>query len=266
MVRTMQPLPRRNRFAECGAGLWVQMRDDHQDIRLVANCCHDRFCIPCGNARAAVLLGNLRRKVADLRPLFVTFTLRHSPTPLKDQIDRLFRSFLALRRRAFFKDRVRGGAAFLELKISSKDGLWHPHLHILADGSFLPHADLAAEWHAITGDSSIVDVRRPPDVAQVASYVTKYVTKPADSTVFDHPDKLDEMIIALKGRHLVECFGTWRGLKLLKPEHDGHAWVQKAPLERLIQAALHGDPQSRSLLEAVIRKYPSVGEIRPPPE
>jgi hypothetical protein len=39
------------------------------------------------------------------------------------------------------------------------DGMWHPHLHVIAEGRFLDKHALSAAWHHATGDSFVVDIR-----------------------------------------------------------------------------------------------------------
>ena len=87
----------------------------------------------------------------------ITLTLRHSDTPLRDQIKRLSQCFNNLKRREWWKSRVKGGVMFTELKIG-RDNKWHVHCHIIAESSYLPNHELSQEWHAVTGDSPVVDV------------------------------------------------------------------------------------------------------------
>ena len=47
-----------------------------------------------------------------------------------------------------------------EIKRGQGSGQWHPHLHMIALAEVEPDAEmLSREWHEITGDSFIVDVR-----------------------------------------------------------------------------------------------------------
>lgn len=225
MIRTHQSDAKKSAFANCGARLRIEREAVSGELRMRCNHCHDRFCVPCGNAVAGCVAMNIKDRCQ--AALFITLTLRHSPTPLKDQIKRLYDSFNKLRRRKFFT--AYGGAAFLEVKLS-KAGQWHPHLHIIADGQYMDAFRLSQEWHAVTGDSCIVDIRRVKDGGDVASYVSKYVTKPADATVFAVPDRLDEMMIALKGVKMMFTFGTWRRLKLKEMPESAGCWELIASL------------------------------------
>lgn len=186
----------------------------------------------------------------------LTLTLRHSRTLLVDQIKRLYVCFNNLRRRQAWRDHVVGGVAFLELKVSERDDLWHVHLHVLCEGSFWDQREISREWHAVTGDSSIVDVRRVQDGPLAAVYVTKYVTKPADNSVFARREKLDEIICSLRGTKLCLPFGTWRSLKLMEKPKADVAWISVGSISNLQRRARENDVEAIRFLEAAARKWP----------
>jgi hypothetical protein len=211
----------------------------------------------------------LKAHIRDRRVRFVTLTRRHSHAPLADQIDAVYEAFARLRRRAWWKDRVTGGAAFLEVKLSDRDGLWHPHLHLIVEGTFIPQRELSMEWLGVTCDSSIVDVRDCPtgDHSRVAAYVTKYVTKPASGCVYHNPEKLLEMMAAMKGRRLCLTFSSWRGLKLNDPPdpNPGKVWKPVGSIEQLARRAREGDERALRYWAAALRKWPSISCFGGPP-
>ena len=221
-------------FCNCGSGLWCQVNSSGDRARLVSNKCRSRWCLPCAADRAAIFRSRLLQCVESKRIRFVTLTMRHNRTSLSDQLDRLLSCFLALRRRNWWKGVVTGGASFVECKVSAKSGMWHVHLHCLVEGSFMPQRDLSKEWMAVTGDSSIVDVRDARDETAVTSYVVKYVTKPADGTIFRDPERLLEMIMAMRGRRLCTTFGTWRGMRLSEVDDDGEEWHSVASVSSIV--------------------------------
>lgn len=246
----------------------VHVSEDKTDLRLSSSTCKDRFCVPCQTARAATFVRNVSERVSPKNCRFITLTLRASNTPLKDQLDRLFRSFLVFRRRNSFKTHCKGGAAFCEVKIGKKSGLWHPHLHILVEGLWWHQKDISKEWHAVTGDSTIVDIRAIGDSEGITHYVTKYVTKPADADVFEHADKLDELMCAIGGRRLATTFGTWRGLRLDADAPDATQWRPGCTVTHLRAEARQGNEDCIRILEAAARKWPLFGSMFaiPPPE
>lgn len=237
-------------FAECGSGCWVQHSASRGVFRLSCNCCKSRWCVPCGVARAARLRRSVQEQLSAFEKVrFITLTLRHNRTPLKDQIDRLYACYKELRRRPFWQAHVDGAAAFCEVKISEKDGLWHVHLHILAVGTWMDTRELSSQWHAVTGDSTIVKIELAQSTNGVAFYVTKYVTKPLDGSVFTDTNRLDEAIIALKGRRLCNGSGTLKRMSD-SPDHDGvDDWHTIARLDALVDDARAGDEKAAEVLK-----------------
>jgi hypothetical protein len=159
-------------------------------------------------------------------------TLKSSTEPLLDLLDKLLNSFRRLRRTKLWSTTQKGGAAFVEVKWNSKSNRWHPHLHVISEGKFIPQHLLRMEWNQITIDSFIVDVRLVKSKADLCSYVTKYVSSPISHSVTNDPALLVEAIKALHGRRTCTTYGLWRGLKLIhKPENDD--WEYYGSWERL---------------------------------
>ena len=94
---------------------------------------------------------------------------------------------------------------------------WHPHLHVIAVGGFIPLGDLRAAWLGVTGDSHIVDIKLVRNAKATASYVAKYATKSIDSDLTNYPGPLKEAILALKGRRAIVTSGSWAKARLTKP-------------------------------------------------
>ena len=117
------PQRRLELFANCGSGAWLQRSAAGDDLRIVSNKCHDRWCPACSAEKARKLHTNLSDRISLVECRFYTFTLRHSKTPLTDQIDRLYRSFAILRRRADFREHITGGIAFFEGKVSDNSSM-----------------------------------------------------------------------------------------------------------------------------------------------
>jgi hypothetical protein len=247
------PPARQQRFATCGTCARVFYSPSQQRLQVRSNHCRDRFCVPCATARSlrakAVILARARNE----RCRLFTFTLRHSDTPLRDQLERLYESFARLRRRDAWKSHVAGGVAVLELKLSRTDNLWHPHLHVLATGDYWPQQDLRDHWHAVTGDSYIVDVRDVP-TAEAVQYVGKYASKPLDPSTFRSRPHLVEAIRALAGRRLFATFGSWHNLALDDQDlHEDPAdWQFVATLAHVRAWARAGHDAARHLLNLLV--------------
>lgn len=260
-MRTGQSENRLHAFANCGSALYVAVESGTGVARLTANCCHDRFCVACGRTKSAVIVAATKGLIGRQTTRFLTLTLRASNTPLVDQLNRLTRDFTVLRRRAFWRDHVTGGAAFLEVKVGATSGRWHPHLHVLVTGDFISQKRLSEEWYAVTGDSFIVDVRECSDPDGRARYVAKYVTKPADSSVFKDPKLLDEFLVSMKGRRLCNTFGAWRGTPLDPSAPEDGEWKTAGSLETVMTRASGGCPVSLRLLLNLSQRYPGLAPL-----
>lgn len=253
-------------FSNCGANLWLAT--DGDELSLIANHCHSRHCEACARARRAGLVAAVAHQLKTRRERcrFLTFTLKCQPVPLVDQLDRLLASFRRLRQRQFWKKLVVGGAFFVEIKLGKNSGAWHVHLHVLTEGLWIDQKKLSAEWHAVTGDSFIVDCRAIAEDAKVASYVAKYATKPLSSEVISQPEKLDECIVSVRGRRLIQCFGTWKGLDFEVPEPPGNRRMLGC-VEDVFRRASHGDMDAYRLARAALAKWPTLRSfvLTPPP-
>lgn len=168
-----------------------------------------------------------------LRPFLVTLTVKDGPD-LGERFKHLMRSQRELwmrkhRERGSCLDGVRAAVWSYEVKRGSGSGQWHPHLHMVAMAEEMPDAvALSTEWHAITGDSFVVDVR-PIDQADPASgflEVFKYALKFSDM----EPADTYAAHLVLRGRRLVGSAGLFRGIEipdnLLDEPLDGLPFVE----------------------------------------
>lgn len=251
-ARTDQSLFRLNAFGSCGSDAVVEQSDDDPDAyRLHCYRCHDRFCLPCARERSHTIARNLADYLQDRPIRFVTLTLRSADEPLKDLLDKLYQSFAKLRRQKIWKTTQHGGAAFCEIKWNPERNRWHPHLHVLTEGKYLNQQALKEAWHRITVDSYVVDIRRPPSNEHVTAYVVKYASKPLDPSFTAVPDRLDEAVLALKGRRLCLTFGTWQALRLTAPIDTG-TWTPVASLTDIVRRSRAGDDDARRILRKVL--------------
>lgn len=246
-------------FCDCGAITTCEAT--HNEVRVCGSSCRHPLCEPCRQERAAKIRANLYVLCIDKEIRFLTLTLRHSDTALTAQLDRLYRSFSLLRRRKEWAQNVKGGAAFCEVKISERDGLYHPHLHILIEGQWWEHKEISRLWHEITGDSTVVDITRPRVIEDVCAYAVGYCTKSIHSSCFTDPDRLDEVQVSLRGRRMCLTFGEWRGQPLEATEKDERVWVSLGRLDTVIKRASEGVKACREWLEAAVRRYPSISQL-----
>lgn len=266
LVRTERPAARIRDFKDCGSHAYVlRNMDDPQVHRVAGSACHDRFCLPCGNERSHAIALNVIEQIAGKQVRFLTLTLLATAEPLEFLLDKLYSSFQALRRRAFWKKRVTGGVAFLEVKWIEKTQHWHPHFHILIEGRFLPYQQIRKLWHEITGDSFIIDIKLVREANHAAEYVTKYAGKPFNNTFVNRADRLDEAMIALHGRKLAVTFGSWRGVILARVISDG-AWESIGALDTIITRAANGDTEAIAIMRSLTNADLSELYARAPPD
>lgn len=249
LTRTEATPSRRSAFHHCGADAYVfRSKEDPNVFRIGGSACHDRWCQPCALGRATTIAGNVLDLIRGKEIRFLTLTIRgHPDFSLKRQLAKLYNSFAALRRRKLWKKSVDGGVAFVELKWSTRGHLWHPHLHCLMQGRYLDQERLKRVWYKITTDSFEVKIRKPDNDAKTTAYVTKYASKPLNNTFANHPDLLDEAIVALAGRKLCLTYGTWRGLKLTATVTEG-CWEIVGSLDNIISRAAVDDVEALRIL------------------
>jgi hypothetical protein len=238
---------RTERFRNCGTEAWVIRNEDDPDQYAVAsNHCHDRFCRPCAAFRGRVIAGNIVNFL-DHRPYrFITLTLRTIDMDLKACVDKLHRCFAKLRRTKIWLDKVVGGCSVIEVKPKESGIGWHPHIHAVVEGRFLPLKLIRKHWLTITGDSFIVDIQYGKDPEKAGRYVSKYITKPFDDGTTRTPHRLCEAVHALNGRRLVTTFGSWRGHRLTVYVPTS-TWIKVCSLDQLRTAADEGEEDAQLL-------------------
>lgn len=256
------PDARENRFRACGSYARVQ-RDakDPDHLRITGSNCRDRFCKPCANARSRLIANNLRGFLTNPPYRFVTLTLKSVDEPLGELIDLLLQSFRKLRHLRWWRDRVTGGAGFVEVKYNPGKQRWHPHLHLILQGTYLDSVELRAHWWRITKHSFIVDVRAIPDVDTTLAYVTKYASKPLSNSFLNRPDQLDEAIVALSGRRLCHVFGAWQGLNLYANTDDTE-WEDVCSLADFLATVAARVPWAVRLYQLQTGRLPDVTDVR----
>ncbi len=269
--RTLQSKSRVSNFNECGATAYVyRAADDPTKFRLGGSSCRDRFCLPCSIDRSRCLATNVLKTLGKRPARFVTLTLKQTDAHLRDVLDKLYNSFRKLRTRRFWKERVKGGCAFIEIKYSKNHDAWNVHLHAIVHGRFIPKHDLSKEWHQITGDSYIIDVRYVEDQERIGRYVVKYVSKAFNDTFLNRSEYLDTVVRTMTGRRLCLTFGDWRGISLTESPNETD-WISLGSFHTVVTKAAQGDRESLAAVHAICRDkaaqvIAAVANARPPPQ
>jgi len=243
-------------FRGCGRDAWVLRSNEHPDkLRITGSYCHDRFCLPCATHRGRILAARIRDWLGNEPARFVTLTLASDSKSLTDRLDRIISAFRRLRRTRWWRGRVKGGLATYEVKWAITSAHWHPHLHVLCRGDYLPSDELSKQWHIATGDSYIVDVRLVNDPDQASSYIAKYVSKPCPKSTYHNVDRLQEMIMALTGRRLFLTFGTCN-LPKRPADADPDTWVKVQSLDEIMWKVQRGVPVDPAILALLRLEQP----------
>jgi len=182
----------------------------------------------------------IRAEKPALKPFLVTLTVKDGPD-LEERFKHLHRAQRELwkrkqRKRGCSLDGVQGAVWSYEVKRGSGSGLWHPHLHMIALAEVQPDQDkLRREWHQITGDSFMCDVRPiTGDPVEGFMEVFKYAVKFSDQ----EPADTVHAFQVLKGRRLLEPSGVFRGVQV--PEELTDEPLEGLPFVELFYRYVHG--------------------------
>lgn len=237
-------------FRTCADQAWVlQEIETPTKYKLVRDFCHNRWCRVCSSKRAWIIKTNMARIIARREVRLLTLTIRSNGLTLDQCLTKLYRGFRRLRASSIWKERVDGGLFITELKWSERSEVWHPHLHCIIEGRYLPQPAIKSIWLAATGDSSIVDIRPIRDRDGAAEYLTKYLSKTLDPTITDNCNHFAEAVRTLRGKRLCGTFGSWTSERLtqnnpaVKTRKVGH-------INELILRASNGDAEAKKIVAA----------------
>ncbi len=248
-----------SRLQACRKFAWFMQSTVTKKLRVMSSRCKLRWCPICRDVQRRIVTHAVDDwlKIQQY-PKMITLTLLHSDDPLSLQIKRLYDSFRKLRRRAYFQRLVTGGVWFFQLKQNPATHQWHPHIHCLVAGKFLPHNQLKNLWLKITGDSYVVDIRPVKDLDSASTEVARYATSPADLTKVNLESAL-EIHYATKHRRI--C-GSWGSAKALvfkpTPQEDQSEWERVADFF-FINVSKEYDPKAREFWRCYKKDLPYDG-------
>ena len=229
-AKYMGTLPKHQAIAKRvhGCGDYLLFRHfftiDAVKLHAASFCMKHLLCPLCAIRRGAKALGAyldrfeaIKRTSGHLRPFLVTLTVKDGPD-LRERFKHLHDSQRELwkrkqRGRGSVLDGVEGAVWSYEVKRGQGSGVWHPHLHMIALAEVAPDADrLSRDWHEITGDSFIVDVRpiSQDDPASGFVEVFKYAVKFSDQEPADTVHAWE----TLAGKRLLGSAGCFRGVEI----------------------------------------------------
>jgi hypothetical protein len=241
-----------DRFANCGAASWLfHHPGPPEKWKIGTSKCRNRWCEACAREKRHLICRNLRTYAASKALRLLTLTLAGSDNSLDVQIERLYAGWKDLRASNELNGLIRGGVAFLEITRGKLGDHWHPHLHIIYEGKYLPQKVVSKLWKKITGDSWIVDLRFIGNAESAASYVAKYASKSIPKIVWDSPEQFAEVIHTFNGRRTFNTFGTWRKFPLTKPPKPDEGWERICPLFWAMRVAKLGSTEVGQLLNSL---------------
>lgn len=226
-----------NRVGTCGSWLHLRQFTEVEESRIMnANFCRKfLLCQSCAVRRSAKMNAAYLEKVTHVQttfpkliPAMITLTIKNG-SDLKERINHLKKSWsrmLAAKRKGASEssrnpliewNKLHGSIRAMEITIS-KNGEWHPHLHVFCLlESYVNHKRLSEEWEAFTGDSKIVDVRKCKDGVKAGLVeVLKYATKFSDLT----PAETWHVHESCRGSRLIDPQGCLRGVQIPDIESD----------------------------------------------
>lgn len=217
------------RLRNCRTNAWFVQHKKTREIKVASSRCKLRWCPICRDvSRHIVTIAVEKWLRSAAYPKMLTFTLKHSDDPLQLQIKTLYKSFQKVRRRSIMANAATGGIWFFQLKFNHTTEQWHPHIHCLVAGGYIPHKRLKEIWHAITGDSFIVDIRPVQDIDSASSEVARYATSPCDMSAINRESAID-VYHATKHQRICGSWGNARGTTLApQPQPDKDDWQHVA--------------------------------------
>lgn len=242
------------RMADCCRGPMIAQTDAGLPTLSLGRC-RDRLCPLCARYRAAESASRLTRLIQRMdAPRFITLTLDRRDETLPEQLARLRLAFRRLRQQQIWRRGVRGGVYAIECTWSPDRGEWHPHLHIVYDGDYIPHASLKRAWQAASTGAFIVDIRAVRSRRQVAHYIAKYVTKAAETVAWPAA-QIREYATAMAGQRAVHTFGSLHGREPTPADAEPRVGLHSTTIgvHALLDAAAGGDRDAQYACHVLAR-------------
>lgn len=201
-------IKRAGKLGMCGVSPVVRLERGRRPA-LCPGRCRDRLCPLCSRLRAQQVRHRVKALVLKADAVrFVTLTMPKDDESLEKRIERLQAAFTKLRRRDFWKDRVKGGLFVIETTRGKSGGHWHVHLHCLVEGEYMVKSALKAEWAACLEGAEIVDIQACHSREKAISYVCKYVSKGSDVEKWSE-EELCEYAVGVHRKRMFGTFGKW---------------------------------------------------------
>lgn len=206
-----------NLLRDCRQGAYFAVNSETRAVRIISNHCSLRWCPMCSSAKSFFVTESVTELIHGMKhPKMITLTLKHTSSPLADQIEHLYASFRRLRKMKPIEKKITGGVWFFQIKKTKQTNEWHPHLHMLVDGEYIAQRYLSNLWRKASYGSYVVFIKPVKDPQKSAEYVARYAVKPAYLVYYSLQDGV-EIVTALHGRRICGTWGVGRGCCLTVP-------------------------------------------------
>lgn len=192
---------------------------------------------------------------------FLTLTLKHTNAPLASQIEKLYADFRTLRKDTQFKKLCQGGVWFFQIKLSEVSQQWHPHIHCIIAGSYIPHEWICNKWQKITRSSNIVDIRMVRDPDKAATEVARYSASPAQLSVLDNDQRI-EVFDAMHRRRMCGTWGIAKRVSLSPPRTVDKAKYEDLGSYFIVLGFADTDDNARNIYTAWQNKTPLLPGVK----
>lgn len=245
-------------MAACGQTARLFLDPERGKVAAVLTRCGHRLCPWCTHHRTAEAKRKILAVMATMKdPRTIVLTARSNDRPLAEQLRKLRTDFNRLRHSKRWKDRVTGGVYTLEVTYNPRAMTWHPHVHLIVDGTYFPQPLLSSLWKKATGDSDIVWIQKVTSGQTAAMELAGYIGKPPK--IKDMPAaKLLEYFHATRGLRMLQTFGACRST----PAEDNDKLKPPPPSDKSISVnrirflARKGQAQARELADLVADRWP----------
>lgn len=246
-----------DRMARCGNHASFFMDPAAGKVRPWLSRCAHRLCPFCARARSAHVAEQLYKVMVQMsRPRLLVLTVKSDDSDLTDQLANLRFWFRKLRKRKLWRSKVKGGCYVVEVTLNKDTGQWHPHIHVIFDGDYLPQQLLRTLWHEITGDSEIVWLQEVTDRDGMSRELSKYIGKPQRLSTLT-ATQINDYATAIHGNRMVQSFGNTYGIEVTdEDKKDLNApEIYRVPLGKLMHYAREGHVTPQRLLLLISKRW-----------
>jgi hypothetical protein len=249
------------KMSDCAASVHLFFDPARGTVREFTHTCKARLCPYCGRRRSAHVAAQMMPLISAMkRARHLVLTVKSKPGDLRNQVRDLVGWFAKLRRTPFWKQNVYQGVYTIEITVNERTGLWHPHVHIIFDGQYMPQAKLRYLWHNITNGSEIVWIEEAYSTAGLVQELCKYIGKPQKSEHWTDA-QLVEYAQAVRGMRMVQTFGKRHPTAITDdgPEDEKQREDQSMSVARLCWLAQQDNAAAVAALPKVATRWPHLG-------